>query len=126
MDREKSKRVVTAGDFSLRHGSDLTKAVDGLKISDTSLKLSVSCNFDISLHIESNEPIPSQLEIVLETVNLEPPVRLADETYDSKQGGVYQRHFKMNTLCSLLHNAVIKLSHPTLPRGMVTVDLIIK
>jgi hypothetical protein len=125
-EKQKPKRVVVARDIFLNQGKRSANAVEGLKLTDTLLNLSASCDSDISLHIDSSQPLPTGLLVVLDAANLEPTTRLVDETYDSKRADVYRRHFKMNTFCNLLTTGVITLRHPTLPQGAVLVELVVK
>jgi hypothetical protein len=124
--QQKPKRVVVARDFTLTQGQRSANAVEGLKLRDTALTLTASCDSDISLHIDSNQPLPIGLAVTLDAANLGPPTRVTEETYDSKRADVYRRHFKMNTFCNLLTTGVITLRHPTLPQGAVVVDLVVK
>jgi hypothetical protein len=96
-------------DLELRLGNQSANGDTGLDLPGTQTRLKVSCYQDVSVHLLSKQALPESLTVKIQTLQLEPNTRLAEDTVDASNSEGFERIFKMDTRCDLLKAAAIEV-----------------
>ncbi len=101
--------AMQGNDLELRIGDQSANGDAGLDLPGTQIRLKVSCYQDISVHLLSKQALPESLVVKIQAMQLEPSIRLVEDTVNASNSEGFERIFKMDTRCDLLNTASIEV-----------------